>query len=362
MRISPLLFAAISVALCGAVHADTVTFIPLTTPDAQLTKISGDGKYAASMIFQTAAVRWTAATGVEELIPELNAGLGINNSGTIAGSIPENGGSEAGGRDLGAYAQVGSPPVLLSNPLSTNASGYDISEDGTVVGLSFEDEFAGTAVAFKWTAADGMTAMQVNRPLNSSRANAISADGRVIVGWNDEDDGWRAAVIWTDGLPFEPLGDDGLTLDEATSVSNNGQFVVGANYWDADGNGASWRWDAKNGVVRIPGMVFAFGVSNDGKTIVGSNDFFSEPARAAMIWREGIGSMMLTDYLAENGVTIPEGWDPDLAGGFGAISADGLTMGGWTIGTDSLISYIIKVTPDEDENIFTDGFDGPATP
>lgn len=362
MRISPLLLAALSVALCGAVHADTVTFTPLQTPDATISKISGNGAYAVSSIFQTAAVRWNAATGVEEVIPAMNDALGINNAGTISGSVPENGGSGNGGRDLGAFAAVGSAPVLLTDPLDTNSDGYDISDDGTVVGLSFEDNFAGTAVAFAWTAADGMTALPVNRPQNYSRANAISADGHVIVGWNDQDDGGRTAVIWQDRVPFDVVDADGNMVGEATGISNNGQFVVGSGYTDSDGNYGSWRWDAKNGVQMIAGMGFVFGVSNDGKTAVGANGFFDDPPRAAMIWREGIGAMPLTAYLAEQGVTIPEGWDPDLAGGFGAISGDGTVMGGWSFGPVGILSYIVRVAPEVSDTVFANGFEEPTTP
>lgn len=355
MRISSVLFAAISVALCGTAQAETVTFTPLQTQDAQVTMISPNGEYAVSSIFQTAAIRWTAATGAEELVDSLNEGLGINDAGTISGSAPENGGSSNGGRDLGAYAPLGGNAVLLTDTLQTNSTGYGISSDGTVVGLSFEDEFAGAAVAFAWTAAEGMTALPVNRPLNYSRANAISADGHVIVGWNDQDDGSRTAVIWRDRVPTDMVGADGEGLGEANAISANGNFVVGSGYADENGNYGSWRWDATNGLTLIP-MGFAFGVSNDGKTVVGANGFFDNPPRAAMIWREGVGAMMLTDYLTQHGITIPADWDPDLAGGFGAISADGSVMGGWTFNMMGMVSYIVQVEGAGDE-IFKNGFD-----
>ena len=51
---------------------------------------------------------------------------GINNSGVIAGSVPQDGGANNGGRDLGAYAAAGSAPVLLADTLQTNSIGYDI--------------------------------------------------------------------------------------------------------------------------------------------------------------------------------------------------------------------------------------------
>ena len=76
-----------------------------------------------------------------------------------------------------------------------------------------------------------------------------------------------------------------------------------------------------------------------------------------MIWHEGSGTLPLTDYLAQQGIAVPAGWDADLAGGFGGISGDGLLLGGWTFGPSNTQSYIIRLDPDV---VFADGFDPPA--
>ena len=351
------LFIAIAAAVSGVAQADTVTFVELQTPEVQITKISGNGAYAVGSIFNTAGYRWTASTGAEELITELNGANGINNAGTIAGSVGVNGGSEGGGDDLGAYAPIGMLPVLLTNPLQDNSAPYDIADDGTVVGLSFQHAFAGTASAFVWTAAEGMVALPVNRPANFSRANAISADGPVIIGWNDQDSGNRTAVIWRDRVATDVLDPQGEVVGEASGVSANGKYVVGSNYVDAEGNMGSWRLNlATNDMELVPDMSFAFGVSNDGKTVLGASGFFDTPPRAALIWQQGIGTQLLTDYLTAQGVSVPAGWDPDLAGGLGAISGDGTLMGGWSFGPSNAIqSYLIHTVRDR---LFSDGFDG----
>ena len=223
MRISALPLVA-SLALCGVAHASG-QFIPLQTPEVLVTQLSPNGAYAVGYDPSSGiAFRWTAASGQEELIVTMNSALGVNDSGTITGSVPENGGSIEGGRDLGAYAEVGAEPVLLTDTLQTNSSGYGISGDGTVVGLSFEDNFAGNAVAFVWTAADGMEALTVNRPANYSRANVISADGTVIAGWNDQDDGWRTAVIWQDRVPLDVVDADDIPVGESDGISGNGKY------------------------------------------------------------------------------------------------------------------------------------------
>ncbi len=359
MRIT-VLFATISLSICGLARAGG-TFIELQTPSMQITKISGNGEYAVGAISSAAGFRWTARTGAEELITELDAATGINNFGTIAGAVPENGGAGNGGRDLGAYAPVDAAPVLLDRTLQTNATGYDIADDGTVVGLSFEDGFAGAAVAFVWTPADGMTALPVNRPDTYSRANAISSDGRVIAGWNDQENGGRTAVVWQDRVPFDLVDADGNGIGEADGVSSNGLYVVGSDYFDADTlTSSAWIWSADGGVRPVPGMTFAFGVTNDGKTVIGSTGFFDDPPRAAMIWREGIGTMTAADFLAEQAITIPDGWDSGLSGGFTGISADGRLLGGWSFGPAGTQSYLIQLGADD--GIFSDGFEAATSP
>src|SRR4051794_26651768 len=95
----PVVSVVVSLALCGIAHASG-TFTALETPNLTLTKLSSNGAYAVGSAFDT-GVRWTASSGAEELIPEVNVANGINNSGTIAGAVPENGGVSNGGRDLG---------------------------------------------------------------------------------------------------------------------------------------------------------------------------------------------------------------------------------------------------------------------
>lgn len=331
-------------------------FIPINTPNVQLTGVSPNGEFAVGAISYTAGFRWTAATGAEDLLTELNSALGINNAGTIAGSVAENGGAiEPGGRDLGAYAAVGGASVLLTDTLQTNSAGYGVSDDDTVVGLSFDDGFVGNSIAYTWNATDGMSALAVNRPANYSRANAISADGHVVAGWNDQDDGFRTAVIWIDGVPMDVQDDAGNMVGEASAVTADGTYVVGSSYFISPEESGAWRWSASEGVQLVPGMPFAFGVSGDGNTVVGSTGFFDVPPRAPMVWRNGIGTVTLADFLAEQEITIPEGWD--MSGGLTGISADGNTLVGWAFGPVGMQSYVIRLEPEVDDVIFDDGFD-----
>ena len=352
MRVS-LLSALLGLALCGTAGASG-TFTELQTPNLTIGKISGNGQYAVGSTFAPAGFRWTASTGAEEVLDELNVALGVNNNGTISGAVPEDGGVANGGRDLGAFLPVGGSPRQLTDTLQTNSNGYDVADDGSVVGLSFGDDFVGPAVAFVWTDGEGMVELPVNRPDNYSRANQISADGRTIGGWNDQDDGFRTAVVWIDRVPTDIVDGRGFMVGEADGVSANGAYVVGGGYTDINGDSGSWLWTAENGsVLMIPGMTFAFGVSDDGKTVVGNTGFFDDPPRAAMIWRKGLGTVLLADYLAEQGITVPDGWD--LSGGLTGLSADARTLGGWGFGPLGTQSYIVRI--DRPDPIFANGFD-----
>ena len=353
MRVRSLSAAVSLLLVSGLAHASG-TFIALQTPNLTLGKVSANGEYATGTTFGSQGFRWTTSTATEEILPGLDTALGVNNLGSVAGAVPENGGVGNGGRDLGAFQPTGRDPIQLTSPLQTNSNAYDISDDNTAVGLSFGDGFVGPAVAFVWTADEGMTALPVNRPDTYSRANVISADGHVIAGWNDQEDGFRTATVWKDRVPTDVVDQDNLLVGEADGISEDGTWVVGSSYTDIDGNSGSWRYNTNTGsMILIPVMTFAFGVTADGNTVIGNTGFFDDPPRAAVVWRKDIGSMMLADYLAAQGVTVPDGWD--LSGGLTGISANGRVLVGWGSGPLGTQSYVITIDPPD--AIFANGFD-----
>ncbi len=351
-----LLSAAVSLGLCSLAHASGV-FIPIETSGVQLTKISANGAYAVGSTFGGQAFRWTASTGAEDLVGDMPIALGINNNGTIAGAVVTT--IDDVDYQLGALAPLGASAVQLTAPLDDASNAYDVSDDNTAVGLSFVHDFSGRAIAFVWTADEGMTALPVNRTDTYSRANVISSDGHTIAGWNDQEDGSRTAVIWQDRVPLDVVDHDGLMVGEADGMSADGRYVVGSSYTDIDGNSGAWLRDGNTGaLVIVPVMTFAFGVTRDGSTVVGNTGFFDDPPRAAVIWRKPVGSMLLADFLAEQNITVPEFWD--LSGGLTGISADGYTLVGWGSYFDGVNppetrSYVIRL--DKPDAVFANGFD-----
>lgn len=164
-----------------------------------------------------------------------------------------------------------------------------------------------------------------------SRANAVNADGSVIVGWRDQLTGERTAAKWVNGVEQLILTQDGAFNGEALAVSANGRAIVGASY--AFAGRQAWIWLDGEGVRPIGGNSggewVAVDVTNNGKIVVG----FVRGADA-FIWKKGSGASTLLTFITNRGAIVPPGWRLNAAS---LISADGNTIYGWGLNPDSLI-------------------------
>lgn len=227
---------------------------------------------------------------------------------------------------------------------STTAS-YDISGDGqVVVGLAWLGPYI--AHAFSWDAFNGTVDLGVLQGSPStSRANAVSANGTTVVGWDsDPNTGvWRGAY-WIQQVealtgclnPSEPVNGP----SECYAASSNGTFIVGESntglftpsFWDEL---HAFRWDAVNGLVDLGTTpvdpwgwgshhTVPTGVSDDGRTVVGwaGAGFFGQQV---FIWREGSPMTYLQSYLVALGVPQASAWTfADVA----SVSSDGRVICG----------------------------------
>jgi probable HAF family extracellular repeat protein len=153
-----------------------------------------------------------------------------------------------------------------------NSAAHGVSADGNVVvgrsKWSQSNEIADYE-AFRWTYDEGMVSLGfLPSEYPSSWANAISADGNVVVGGSNF---WSyAAFSWTeeDGmLNLNPIPSYSIEADHiAYGVSADGSVVVG--HW-----GLAFRWTEDDGMMYLPDMgwerSYATGVSADGSVIVG---------------------------------------------------------------------------------------------
>jgi probable HAF family extracellular repeat protein len=153
---------------------------------------------------------------------------------------------------------------------------YAISANGKViVGQSASDR--GTE-AFRWE--NGvMVGLGVLADDWSSAAYAVSADGRVVVGLNTPRTGPRTIFRWKDGtmVRLGPSNIADVEPERTLAVTANGGTVVGT--WG--GQNGAFLWDEERGArvlrdvlvndfgLNVPFLSVANGISADGLTIVG---------------------------------------------------------------------------------------------
>lgn len=378
-------FAGLALALvCGTAAGGTLT----TLDDAQngyLSALSRNGRIATGSFVANVfagAFRWRKDVGSEILT--FRSGMGMTSwAQPIAGSAADGDDNVVAAL---AYSDSETNGPLLIGPFPGAApqdgfysQAYGISDGGVAVGLAQDP--SGNAIAFRWSAAEGMTRLAVNRPSTFSRANGISANGQTIYGWNDQETGYRSGVIWIKGMPMDlhnpgPYGDAfGSPPGEVFGSNRDGSVLVGQDYYVEDPIvSQGWRWTAAAGIqpigiiapppetvaptvrdaidrLRPPvrpssaapapdGFFYApqanpLGVSDDGNIIVGNTG--DGQVQQAFIWTPADGMVLLADYAPAHGIAIPAGMFLISAG---AISGDGKTIGG--IAIDPTQSYVVS--------------------
>ena len=277
---------------------------------------------------------YTEAGGAVVIGDGCGGPMGISGDGTtvVGCHVDVNGNQNAakwlGGTswlDLGSEAGAVPCDTLLSQP-------YGINQNGSLaVGLLWRAMVC-HANGGTWDLVNGGPATVLPTLFDgpSTRANAVNADGSVIVGWQDQPTGLRTAVKWVISVPELILTSDGAFNGEALAVSADGGTIVGFGY---NFGQEAWIWRANTGVTPIgmsthggkKGEFFATDVSDDGKVVVGfiRKGLFKEKA---FIWRYGKGAAYLDEFITNRGAVIPAGWNLNTAS---IVSPDGNTIYGW---------------------------------
>jgi len=348
-----------TIALCSAsVLAQTPTFQFLINPSVAPTwvnyALSNDGKVMAAN-YGGRIYRWSADTpkfpsgGFTLLDPGffLSSSVDISKDGTtIVASRPGPDGNinPAIWSQTGGWTDMGHPAngCLLDGQWG---SGYSVSGDGSIaVGLAW---YCPGAEGFRWNRTTGIKALShPNRA--SSRASAISADGRTIVGFfEDPKFGNRRPVRWVGGKTQLFAGTD--TPGEATSVSSDGSKIVGQAFFLF--SGYAFSYTESGGLLSlgtISGSEFdqsvANAVADNGTTVGWSGDPFGVTGLQAFIWKPGMKKMQsLQRYLQNRGVLIPSGIS--LASALD-ISADGSTIVGiWQDSNFNQGGWMVRLKP-----------------
>jgi len=166
--------------------------------------------------------------------------------------------------------------------LAIGSFGWGVNGDGSVVvgetGSSFGIE------AFRWTADDGMRGLGgIFAGTNISYATGVSPDGYFLIGAAGIPGG-QVAFRWLPWTGFQPLGDlesaGNSMFSQANAISADGQVVVGSR---GAGPARAFIWDPVRGIraldvvlaqlgIDLSGWTIndATGISADGLTIVGN--------------------------------------------------------------------------------------------
>lgn len=286
------------------------------------------------------AFRVSAAGGEMQnlgtLNPLLNAhsfGLGVSDDGRRVVGYSTQGGRAHGfvwieGADGGVD---GNEQMFQLNELD---GGYGRSEARAISGdgryvVGYSDADATTSLAVRWyvDALDSGRALEIER-LGSligdtgwSVANAISRDGRTVVGTSGNHDGNFRAFIWREGADngspdnrqMLEIGTLGGNSSYGLAISGNGNWVVGES---STGDGAdaplAFRWSEETGIESVDDWMERNGVETDGVllvtaafisddgSIVGGDMFDSENGQRAYIARvddeHGGGVMDVENY------------------------------------------------------------------
>ena len=299
------------------------------------TSISDDGTIVVgSGIFGVPNYYYTEAAGVSVIGDGCSSGVpAISGDGrTVLGCHVDANGKENAAKWLGgtSWQDLGSEAGAV--PCDAFLSGsWGVTQDGSLaVGLLWR-AMQCHANAGTWDLVNGgpATVLPLLTDGVATRANAVNADGSVIVGWDDTLG--RAGAKWVNTVPELILTPDGNPNGEALAVSADGRTIVGYGYNNFGSE--AWIWRPKTGVQPIgspnnKGSFLALDVSDDGRVVVGliRKGFFLDQQRA-FIWRsDKKGAAYLADFITRRGAVIPAGWTLNVAS---VVSSDGNKIYGW---------------------------------
>ena len=300
-----------------ATTAGAQTFIPLG-PGSRATGISPDGKWVSG-VGPTGTFVWNAQAGFNTIVPlqNNNGDPKVTNGGLFGiGTYTDPANNLVTAARWDGLGNLQFLPGLAGQSGNSLSTAYGMDDNGGVVcGLGWIN--AGTAHAFRWTPAGGTVDLG-SALFGSSRANGVSGNGNVIVGWDGNP---RRAAIWV-GTTETVIGTAGFS-SEAWAANFDGSVVTGFHANEL------LRWTSAGGVVqlgKLPGSVSSdvttgLDISADGGTIVGVNGSVLGTGFRALLWRSDLGLVDLKLYLEANGfASALNGWSLQQAYG---ISADG---------------------------------------
>jgi probable HAF family extracellular repeat protein len=297
--------------------------------------VSADGSVVVGLsgpqvVGSDQASRWTAATGMVGLgfvPPATGTSWALAVSGDGSTVVGNSGSPDQAFRWTASGGMVG----LGFLPTGGSSVANAVNADGSVVvgGGATTVNGMGTQLAYRWTSSTGMVALGTLPGMQNSIANGVSANGNVVVGNSDCTNcvSNPQAFRWTASSGMVGLGFlSGQTSSNASAISANGNVIIG----NSGGDAVSWI----GGTINDLGAFTANAVNADGSVIVGTGI-------GADIWTQANGLMSVQDLLIVDGVNLT-GWELQATTG---VSADGRVLVGFGIDPQGLREAWIAQLP-----------------
>lgn len=169
-----------------------------------------------------------------------------------------------------AYAADGvsaAPPIFFSSSQATGTNSVGLSADGsTVIGIA---TISGEQHAFRWTNPTGVQIL--TGP--SGNATAVSADGSVVVGYVRTGISTTYAFRWTAAGGMQDIGSLGGVSTNAYGISADGKTIVGGSLANGMSLQRAFRWTEADGMTNLGtlgGDASSANTANaDGSVVVG---------------------------------------------------------------------------------------------
>ncbi len=351
------------VILAGLIGLSNIGFSQFIVKNTffQTQGVSNTGEVAGYETWTGPFSIWTPETQAVELIGGIAPGNGVGggvtfslNGNLLSGCTLENNKVEMARYDR--TTETWTPLGSLGFTMDTARSGaYCISGDGnTVVGSAWTASANTDAVA--WNPTEGIMDLGTLFAGRSTRANAVSADGSVVVGWQDFNGPWKSAV-WkknpaggyfpNEYILLDPNGnpnDEYNQMGECTAVSADGNWVGGAGDYANDGN--AWIWSQATGVIDLGtlspgGQSYVAALSDDGSVAVGRIQVGPWDPEIPFIWTQAGGMQNLNDY-AHNVLGIQTG--NKLIYSANCMSANGDYIVGYGVDTVTFDSFAYRLS------------------
>ena len=344
------LAALLVLALAGGAHAAPPTGTPLMIvlrPEALATSVGANGFVVGGTFFSGGGFHWMPTGGVTEIGGLETVGVSRDGKTLVGTAFDPTGRTLQAARWTGGtnWRLLGS--VGAQQPFDLNlSSAFGTNDDGrVVVGLAWDG--CAYARAFRWEESTGMVDLG-SLSGDSTRANDVSGDGRVVVGWEEHATGFRQAAKWVDRR--EELIRPGRLLGEARGTNRDGSLILGSGCEPERivGPPAGWTWTQAEGIrcfpvptpswaLDLPYQALMLATSDDGRVIGGALSFGLDSE--SVVWFDG-EMFFLRDYLRSHGV--PDAFAGWYNTGFVTdVSSDGRTLVGYGIGPSTFQGWIV---------------------